>query len=355
MANTETLIRTNMRRILGLDDRSAVIGDVNGVIYEPGRSGYVRVRYPSSDGYGYPTVVRLAITAQLTPGLPVKVGWKDGEQQVKALDNKAIDAGNWNGYTGATVNQQTNAVDLNTSPILISTAFGAAKPLYVTLLAFKYVRNGTVHSFGGVSGGIDLSSYIPGSVDQHCVVAIFLTPSDTSEVKSSAAQSTSEPITDSDFQECFTASTDGSLPVAIWRLKHGQTLIADTDKILDWRQWINVPESDFATLQTTGNTQTTIASVAVAELSLVTITGMFSGVKSDYSAAISGTFVAGIRRASGGNATLVGVTVTSNEDSAGMPSFTVDADTGTQTARMRVTGITAETWNWTVKYQMLTT
>lgn len=355
MANQDAIVRTQFRRILGLDDRSAIIGDSAGVIYEPGRSGFVRVRYPSSDGFSYPTVVRLGITAQLSVGLPVKVGYRDGEPQVKSLDNKAVDAGNWNGYTGTTTNKETNAVDLNSSPILLSSAFGSAKPLYVTLLNFKYIRNGVLHSFSGVSGGINLSSYIPGSADQWGVVGLFVTPSDTSEVKASAAQSTSEPLTDTDMQECITASTDGSIPVAFYKLTHGQTLVSDTDKYWDARQWINIPENDYATLQTTDNTQTTIASVAVAELSLVTITGTFSGAKSDYTASIAGTFVASVRRASGGNATLVGVTVTSNEDSAGTPAFTVDADTGTQTARMRVTGITAETWNWTVKFQTLTT
>jgi len=351
MAN-DNQTRTLFRRAIGKDDRKAIIGDVDGVIYEPGRTGFVRVRYPSSDGFGWPTVVRLGITAALTPGLPVKVGWRDDELQIKSLDNGGIDAGNWNGYIGTTTNQQTNGVDLNLSPILISTPFGASKPLYVTLFPFKYIRNGTVHSFTGVSGGVDLSSYVPGSADQSRVVGIYLKPDDTHEVKASI--STGDPLGDSDFQESLNAATDGNIPAVFWKMRTGQTLISDTDKLWDCRQWINVPENDYATVQTSDATQTTIASISVAELSLLTITGTFSGVKSDYSAAIAGTFVASVRRASGGNATLVGVTVTSNTDGV-TPSFTVDADTGSQTARLRVTGISAQNWSWACKWSSLVT
>lgn len=346
----------NVRRKTGQDARSATVGDVDGVVYEPGRKGYVRVTYPSSAGRTFPTVVRLKVNIQLAPGTPVIVDYdRTGQPAIVDIDFDGMEAGDWNPHTGQTTNPSVNAVDLNLSPILLCGAFGSSKPLYVYLLNFKYIRNGTVHTFDGVDGGIDLSGYVPGASNNWCVVGIFVKPDDTSEVISSTAQNISEPITDTDFQECVTASTDGSFPVAFWQLTNGQTLIADTDKRWDARQWINVPENDYATVATSGNTQTTLASVAVAELSLLTITGTFSGVKSDYSAAIAGTFVAGVRRASGGNATLVGVNVTSNEDSGGTPSFTVDADTGTQTARLRCTGISAETWNWSVKYQCLVT
>lgn len=150
----------------------------------------------------------------------------------------------------------------------------------------------------------------------------------------------------------------GHMPVWAYLIRAGATYIPvqpqspDTVFFADLRPWLHVPDAT-AELTTTNNTQTTIASIAIAEASLLTLTGTFSGVKSDYSAAISGTFVAGVRRASGGDATLVGVTVTSNEDSGGTPAFTVDADTGTDTARMRVTGITSEDWNWVVTYRTL--
>lgn len=347
-------IQKVLDRATGRNTRAATIGDSAGVIYEPGRPGYVRVTYPASSGRTYPTVVRLRIGIRLDAGTPVIVGLdRNNQPAVIDIDFDGMESGDWNPYTAATTNQVVQTTDLNTSPILLSTAFGASQPLYVTLFPFRYIRNGTLHNFTGISGGIDSSSYIPLTVGQACVVGLFLTPSDTHEIQVSTA--TYDPVGDVDIQECITKATDGSIPSSFYKLVYGQTLISDTDKLWDARQWINVPDDDYATVQTTDNTQTTLTSISVAEASLLTITGTFSGYKSDYSAAISGTFVAGIRRATGGNATLVGVSVVSNEDSGGTPAFTVDADTGTQTARLRVTGISAETWNWTAKYRSLLT
>ncbi len=153
----------------------------------------------------------------------------------------------------------------------------------------------------------------------------------------------------------------GNMKLWAFNFRSGDTYIPvqrrspDTLYFVDLRNWLYPDPTETATVATTDATETTIASIPVAEASLLTITGTFSGVLDDYSAAISGTFVAGVRRASGGNATLVGVSVTSNEDSGGTPAFTVDADTGTQTARLRVQGISSENWNWSVKYQVLTT
>lgn len=270
--------RDRFRRLLGLDDRSAIIGDSAGVIYEPGRTGFVRVRYPSADGYGYPTVVRLAIGAALSVGLPVRVGWKDGEVQVKALDNQGLDVGNWNGYIGTTTNQQTNGVDLNLSPLLLSTAFGVAKPLYVTLFPLKYVNGSTLHYFPGVSGGIDLSSYVPGSANEHCIVGIFVTPSDVHEIQVSTVKDLSEPLGDDDCQECITAATALSIPAVFWRLYYGQTLISDTDKWLDIRQWINVPSTGGSSSLTIDDGTTTVTSVTSitfngAEFDVTNLTG----------------------------------------------------------------------------------
>ena len=58
--------KRRIRRKLGLEFRRAILGDSAGVVYEPGRPGYVRVRYPASgdnsDGLGFPTVVRLKVS-----------------------------------------------------------------------------------------------------------------------------------------------------------------------------------------------------------------------------------------------------------------------------------------------------
>lgn len=176
----------------------------------------------------------------------------------------------------------------------------------------------------------------------------------------------------------FTKSTEYGLPVALTRSIADQTVIPtgntklasylmrsgatyipvqpqspDTIYFVDHRPWLQPPPS-IATLQTTDDTQTTIASIAVAELQAVTVTATFTAAKDDYSAAIGGTLVAVVRRASGGDVTLVdSVTTVAHEDSSGTPVFILDVDTGTETARLRCTGITAETWNWRVRYEVV--
>lgn len=149
--------------------------------------------------------------------------------------------------------------------------------------------------------------------------------------------------------------TDVFIACGAVHLYEGQTEITEDDiyRSADPRAAFGKQGVSFtASIQTTNNTQTTIASILVDELQSVTITATITGAIDDYSAAIGGTLAAVVRRASGGSVTLVGsVTTDIHEDSAGSPTFTLDVDTGTETARIRVTGISAENWNWAVKYQ----
>lgn len=223
-----------------------------------------------------------------------------------------------------------------------------------------YDLNGVWHSFGGDGLDTDFTSDIAALSSQHQMAVVYFDVS-TGNLGRVLSTAVTGGVGDKDTLDATTIAgltfAAGYILVGTVHLYAAQTTIEETDiyRSADPRVIYPTPLTSYATLQTTNNTQTTIASVSVAELSLVTITGTFSGAKSDYSAALSGTFVASVRRASGGNATLVGVTVTSNEDSAGTPTFTVDADTASQTARLRCTGITAETWNFAVKYSCLVT
>lgn len=108
-------------------------------------------------------------------------------------------------------------------------------------------------------------------------------------------------------------------------------------------------------LTTTDATVTTLLAVLVAEAMAVTISGTVTGVKAGGGAAIGGSFMVTARRATGGNVTLVGsASISTNEDSSGTPAVTIDADTGTQTVRVRVQGISAETWYWRCDEQRIT-
>jgi len=107
-----------------------------------------------------------------------------------------------------------------------------------------------------------------------------------------------------------------------------------------------------AGVQTTDATVTTIASVSVAEDQALVVDGIIVGVQDDHSEAVGGRFMAVFRRATAGNVTLVGSVDSSvQEDSGGAPTFTLDADTSSQTARIRITGVAATNINWVVTYR----
>lgn len=115
---------------------------------------------------------------------------------------------------------------------------------------------------------------------------------------------------------------------------------------------------DGAYVQTTDATATTLWSVSVSEQTAITILALVTGLLSTHGETIGGYVHCTLRRDGGGNVTVVGsADVTSDEDSSGTPSFTVDADTTNQLARLRVTGEAAKTIDWiaTVDYQIITT
>lgn len=119
-----------------------------------------------------------------------------------------------------------------------------------------------------------------------------------------------------------------------------------------------VSNVDSAYVQTADNTATTLWSLVVPEQSLVTVFALVQGLVDDHSEGITGNVIGGGRRDGGGNVATTGsATTTSTNDSSGTPSFAIDADTGSQTVRLRVTGETSKTFDWTatIIYQLVTT
>jgi len=147
-----------------------------------------------------------------------------------------------------------------------------------------------------------------------------------------------------------------AIPIADVYLYYGQTALTSDDyyKQYDPRPLFTAPRDTWAKITTTNNTTTTVASIAVAELSAVTIVGEYTAAKSDYSAAAGGTFRYTVRRATGGNVTAVAsATIVQDEDSGGAtPVLSIDIDTGSQTARLRWTGVSAETWYARVTFRV---
>lgn len=245
-------LRKQIRRNLKLDTRIAILGDNNNParVRVPGRSSYVYVRYPASDNntasLGWPTIVKMVVNITEAPGTPVVVGYDlEGELAVLTVSGKALETNGTPAGAGVVNNPVNQWVDLGYSPYLRTQPLGANAPLYVAVMPFKYVDSAKIwHDFNGVDGGVDLSSYRPGSTNQWCLAGLFLKTDDTVEVVASTAQDLSEPLTADDIQECITGSTDLSIFIGCWQLKYGQTVMADSDLFIDGRQWINIPALD---------------------------------------------------------------------------------------------------------------
>jgi hypothetical protein len=105
-----------------------------------------------------------------------------------------------------------------------------------------------------------------------------------------------------------------------------------------------------ATVQTTDDTQTTLATISVSASSCVTVKGSLSAAQSDFSNGVGGDYIITARRTGAGSATIVGV-ATNNVQSSSAATFTCDVDAGTNSIRVRVTGVAATTYNWKTTYQ----
>lgn len=107
-----------------------------------------------------------------------------------------------------------------------------------------------------------------------------------------------------------------------------------------------------ASVQTTDDTQTDLFTVDIDEEQMLTIKGFINGFRDDYSECIGGDFVASFFRGTAGDVTVAGVPIINiNESSSGSPSFTIEADIGTQTVNIKVTGEVAKTFNWTATFE----
>lgn len=243
MANIVQVIRET-RRALGLERRRARVGDGTGRIYVPGRPGYIYVRFSASDNNSNsltpPTAVRLRANLNVSNDLAVIVAHdRDGVLAIVETDFQALEQSNSNPLIGLQTNHVVNgAVDLNQSPLLRSQPVGGSEPLSVSVLPLIYVSGITVHWFAGEK--IDLTASRPGAAGEWCLAGLFLKTDDTIEIALSTAQPVSEPFTIVDIQECVTAATADSLPSAFWQLTNGQTIIVDSDKHIDLRQWLNI-------------------------------------------------------------------------------------------------------------------
>lgn len=144
-------------------------------------------------------------------------------------------------------------------------------------------------------------------------------------------------------------------------IRLGAVLVANGDTVVDVRsiisarQWLAALDG-VHTLQTTDATPATLCSIPAAEASAFRVAACVIGARDDYSASASRAITITARRAIGGDVTLVGAVVYDDalqEDSAGTPAIVADVDVTTQSIRVRITGIAAETWNWRAQIKVV--
>lgn len=243
MANFKQQALVNsIRKQLGLVRVEAIMGDADGIVYDT-QPGYIRVRYQTSTGNGWPQAVRKPkIPTAYAVGTPVWVGYDDeGELAVLGPRISAQLAAGQSPYANDVQSDPTgNFLDLSRSVVLRCQPT-TPPSLFVTVKAWVYVVSGTVGFFPG-DGAVDLTSFVPGSTGEHCAVAVFVdTATAAVEVTASTPKSALDPLNFDDIQECLTAAASTSVLSKVWAVPNGATAISDEHDFLDARQWVNVP------------------------------------------------------------------------------------------------------------------
>lgn len=108
------------------------------------------------------------------------------------------------------------------------------------------------------------------------------------------------------------------------------------------------------TAQSSSDTPVQAASIPIAESSSSLITGRFVALRDDSTESSQGTFSAGFHRVTGGNVSLVGLQTDMFDDSAGVPTIDLVADTLNQAAQINCLGESGKTFNWVIAYNVLT-
>lgn len=234
-------------RRLNLKPRRAILADRAGVLYEPGRPGYVRVRYPASpdntDALAYPTTVRLNAIVPMKPGQPVLVGY-DADNEIAVVGGDfsgALAAGGTPLVSNPSDDNIFRFLDQRDITTLRCQRVGPGAPLSVSVLGWPYIKDGTYHGFIGQQQ--DLTASIPGTANTYRLALVALKTDDTLEVVTSTAQDVDDKFDETDIQECVTALTAGSLPVHLWKLVNGMAALTDDHDYMDFRQFLNISTS----------------------------------------------------------------------------------------------------------------
>lgn len=241
----EEQIINSIRKNLGLFRVEAVLGDADAVIFEPTQPGFVRVRYQTSTGNGWPQTVRKPrLPTPYVAGTPIWVGYdEEGELCVLGPRISAQLSSGVNPLTNDILNKVVPDLDMREALMLRCQPTNPTS-MSVTMKAWIYVSGTTVNYYPGNSN-IDLTSYVPGSGLQR-LVGVFLDTSGNTEVIAASTPitaSSTTPLGIDDVQECVTTAGSNCVPSAFWRIRDTTTYIDDSCLYLDLRQWLNLASS----------------------------------------------------------------------------------------------------------------
>lgn len=241
------------QRQTGQDVRQGILGDLNGVIYEPGRDGWVRVRFPSNpddpEGRLYTpyTLARVGGVFEMNAGDAVLVNYdQDGELSVTGIDFQGQVAQGRNPLAANPADKQTGYA-VTQDQIMSLRSHAVSTPgtptLEVALRCWVYIRDNVAYWYPGEL--LDASGEQP-ATNTHRLFGLFVTPDNTSEIVSSTAQSETVDLDLTDVQELLDAASPFAVPAWAWRIRGDASDISganyDTgDNFLDMRQFINVP------------------------------------------------------------------------------------------------------------------
>jgi len=260
-------LRKQIRRVVGLDIYRATLGDASGRVDAPGLPGYVNIRYVQAGGaFSQPVTVRFRAVMKKTPGTAVIVSFDDdGELAVLRPD--------FVGETSVgTYPQGDNPADDNVSHFIQQQRLltfachpvsSAADSMLVTVQTGTVVDLSTDTFTLFFGSQEDLTSYIPGGAGEWCLACLFWKDDNTIEIFASTPKDNPDDLGFGDINECFAATTTGSLPIWAWRLYNGQTGIASGapatggDDFMDLRPlWFMLQAGGGSSLEVTDGTTT---------------------------------------------------------------------------------------------------
>lgn len=233
------------RKLSNKDMYIARLGDGTGTVYDLTQPGNYWIRKQEAGGVlSKPLSLPVYPNANLPvkDGLSVRVGYdEDGIQCIIRASRTGLLSANISPYL---LNPLDTAVYGKTSSTSLATFFCQRHgdttnfPLSVVVFPGWLEIDDTMYFFPG--GACDLTALVP-AADLHCYATVFIKSDLTLEAFASTPVALTEPLTETDINECIAQRSTNSLTVWAWQLFDAMTALSpDPTKNVDLRQWMNV-------------------------------------------------------------------------------------------------------------------